>query len=51
MEAINDSSKLVAQATRLIQDYVRMNDIENEALLTQAIELLEEALNKLTDKM
>lgn len=51
MEGLNEGTKLVAQAVELIKDYLEMNDIENEALLLKGIDILQEALVKLTDKM
>lgn len=50
MEAINDSSKYVAQAHKLIKDYLELNDVENEALLQTARDLLEKTMEVLTTK-
>lgn len=40
MEAINDSSKYVTQAHKLIEEYLEKNDIDEEALLLAARDLL-----------
>lgn len=50
-EAVNESSKLVAQSLQLIKDYLEMNDIDNEALLSKAEENLELALEKLASSI
>jgi len=50
-EAVNESSKLVAQSLQLIKDYLEMNDIDNEALLSKAEENLEIALEKLASSI
>ena len=50
MEAINESSKLVARAIGLINEYME-NDFLDMRPLKDAKELLEQTLNKLTEKM
>lgn len=47
MEAINESSMIVAQSLQLIKDYIDMNDIEKTDLLNKAKDNLEIALEKL----
>ena len=52
MEAINDSLKNVAKSAELVRSYLELNDIENEALLQVALEMLEktvEILSKAVD--
>ena len=44
MTAINDSLKHVAKSAELVKSYLEMNDIENEALLLTALDLLEKAI-------
>lgn len=53
MEAINESSKLVAQALELLNDYSEVGDTAITFLEQheKAIELLQEALITLTNKM
>jgi hypothetical protein len=48
-QAINDSSKLVAQAVTLAKQHLLENG--EHALIQAVVELLETALNKLVDKM
>jgi hypothetical protein len=48
MEAINDSLKRTAKSVELIKSYLEMNDIENEALLTLALELMEKTVDDLS---
>jgi hypothetical protein len=48
MEAINDSLKNVAKCAELVKSYLELNDIENEALLQLALELLEKTVEKLS---
>lgn len=51
MEAINDVSKAVAQSLDLIKKYLYENDIDNEPYLEDVQSLLENALEKLINKM
>lgn len=48
MEAMNDSLRHVAKSAELVKSYLEMNDIENEALLLTALDLLEIAIDKLS---
>ena len=48
MEAINDSLKRCAKSAELIKSYLELNDIENEALLTLALELMEKSVEDLS---
>ncbi len=38
--AVNDSLKNVAKTAELVKTYLELNDIENEALLATALDLL-----------
>lgn len=49
-ETINDSSKLIAKALKYLKD-VTGNDNDDERYISIVIDLLEEALAKLTNKM
>ena len=48
MEAVNDSLRHVAKSRELIKSYLELNDIENEALLSLALELLEKTVDALS---
>ena len=51
MEAINDASKYVAQSHKLLEDYLALGSIDNEALLLAARDLLFAALEVLAKAM
>lgn len=52
MEAINDSTKLIAQAIEHIDAYLKIFEDKSVALnLVSAVQLLEHALDKLTNKI
>lgn len=44
-----DASKPVAKALELIKEYLSINDVDCDALLVEAKELLENAMEKLCD--
>lgn len=48
MESANEASKLIAQARKLVLDYLDENNLDNEAMLVEAECLLEHAIEKLT---
>ena len=48
MEAINDSLKNVAKSVELVKSYVELNDVENQALLHLALELMEKTVEILS---
>jgi len=49
MEAVNDSSKYVAQAYKLVDDYINLGSADNEALLYAARDLLAKTLEVLAN--
>lgn len=51
MEAINDSSRLVAQSLQLINDYIQSNPMNDNSELFKAQRNLELALEKLADNI
>jgi hypothetical protein len=51
MEAINNASKAIAKAKKLIDEYLLGNDIENDALLLDASVILGRELEKITEIM
>lgn len=52
MEAINDASKLIAKSVELIKGYIKPPVLfYDETPLVNSIDLLEQALAKLTDNM
>lgn len=48
--AAMDASKPVAKALELIKEYLSMNDVDCEALLVEAKELLEQAIEKICEE-
>ena len=47
--AVNDSLKHVAKSAELVKAYLELNDVENEALLQTALDLLEKAVESLAN--
>lgn len=48
MEAINDSLKRTAKSIELIKSYLELKSVENWALLTLALELMEKTVDDLS---
>lgn len=48
MEAVNDSLKNVAKSAEMVRSFLEMGSMDNEALLTVALELLEKTVDILS---